>query len=303
MISILTKKKPEKKLLAPLKKTGGRNNLGRITVRHRGGGVKRRYRLVDFGEEKMNIPAKVIALEYDPNRTAFLALLEYEDGVKRYRLAPDGIKVGDKVLCSEKNEIKIGNRMKLKNIPIGLDVFNVELEPNKRGKMARGAGTSVKVSAQEEKYTHLRLPSGEIRKVSNECFATIGQVSNPSHRFQKKEKAGRNRLKGIRPTVRGSAMTPHDHPHGGGEGRAPIGLKFPKTPWGKPARGVKTRKKKKWTNKLIIYSQIFYFLDDASNLLCILPPWRTNLVVGENSPSLCPTISSVTFTGIKSFPL
>jgi len=249
---ILTKKKPEKKLLVSFKKRAGRNMQGRITCRHRGGGVKRLYRIVDFGQEKLNIPAKVIALEYDPNRSAFIALLQYQNGEKRYILASKDLKVGDEVICAEKAEIKIGSRIKLKNIPVGTQVFNVELEPGKGGKLIRGAGTSAKVLAQEETFTHLEMPSGEIRKVSQECSATIGQVSYPEHRFVKIGKAGRMRLKGFRPTVRGTAMAISDHPHGGGEGRSPIGLKHPKTPWGKPALGVKTRKKRKRSNKFII---------------------------------------------------
>lgn len=248
---ILTKKEPEKKLLLALKKKAGRNSSGRITVRHRGGGVKRLYRIVDFGQEKINIPGKVIALEYDPNRTAYLALVEYQDGEKRYILAPHNIKIGDEIICAEKAEIKIGNRMKLKNIPIGTLVFNIELEPGKGGKLQRAAGTSAKVLGQDGKFTHLELSSKEIRKVFSDCFATIGQVSHPEKKFEKIGKAGRRRLKGWRPTVRGAAMGAADHPHGGGEGKTPIGLKYPKTPWGKPARGVKTRKKK-WTDKLII---------------------------------------------------
>lgn len=248
---LLTKKKPEKRLLKYLKKRAGRARSGRITVRHRGGGAKRLYRIVDFGQEKLGIPAKVIALEYDPNRTAFLMLLEYSDGEKRYQLAPHEIKIGDEIICDEKAEIKIGNRMKLKNIPIGTMVYNVEIQPGKGGKLIRSAGTSAKVLAQEGNFTHLEMPSKEIRKISQECFATIGQVSHPEKRFEKIGKAGRKRLKGWRPAVRGSAMVPPDHPHGGGEGKAPIGLKYPKTPWGKPALGVKTRKRK-WTDKLII---------------------------------------------------
>lgn len=249
---ILTKKEPEKRLLLPLKKTGGRAVSGRITVRHRGGGAKRMYRIVDFGQEKMGIKGGVVALEYDPNRTAYLALIEYQDGQKRYILAPHQIKIGDEIVCAEKAEIKIGNRMKLKNIPIGTQVYNVELEPGKGGRMVRAAGTSAKILAQEDNYTHLEMPSKEIRKVFWDCFASIGQVSHPEKRFEKIGKAGRRRLKGWRPTVRGTAMNPPDHPHGGGSGgKAPIGLVHPKTPWGKPAKGVKTRKKK-WTDKLII---------------------------------------------------
>jgi len=249
---IITKKKPEKKLTVYIKKKAGRSTqTGRVCVRHRGGGVKRLYRIVDFGQEKFKIPGKVVALEYDPNRTAYIMLVEYEDGEKRYRLAPHEIKVGDEIICAEKAEIKVGNRMKLKEIPIGTSVFNVELVPGKGGKIVRAAGTSAKVVGQEEKYTILELPSKEIRKVFNECFATIGQVSHPEHIFEDIGKAGKMRLKGWRPTVRGSAMNPVDHPHGGGKGKAPIGMPYPKTPWGKPARGIKTRKKK-WTDKLII---------------------------------------------------
>jgi large subunit ribosomal protein L2 len=250
--SILTKKKPEKRLLLPLKKRAGRARSGRITCRHRGGGVKRLYRVLDFGEEKLGIPAKVVALEYDPNRPAFIALLQYQDGEKRYRLAPKDLKVGDEIISSDKAGIKTGNRMKLKNIPVGTQIFNIELEPGKGGKLVKGAGASAKVLAQEEKFTYLEMPSSEIRQISRECFATIGQVSYAEHRFEKAGKAGRRRLKGWRPAVRGTAMNPRDHPHGGGEGRSPTGLKHPKTPWGKPARGIKTRKRRKWTDKFII---------------------------------------------------
>lgn len=224
--------------------------MGRITVRHRGGGVKKLYRLVDFGQEKRG-PAKVTALEYDPYRTAFLMLLEYGEGEKRYQLAPHGINIGDEIVCGESAAVRIGNRMKLKNIPVGTLVYNVELIPGRGGQMARSAGAFTKVLAQEGKYTHLQMPSGEVRKVLQECFASIGQVSHPEKRFEIIGKAGRVRLKGRRPVVRGTAMNPVDHPHGGGEGRAPIGLKHPKTPWGKPALGVKTRKRK-WTDKYLI---------------------------------------------------
>ncbi len=250
-MTILTKKEPEKKLLLPLKKKAGRNFSGKITIRHRGGGVKRLYRLIDFGQEKLGQKGKVVALEYDPNRTAYIALIEYEDGEKRYILAAKDLKVGDEIICQEAAEIKIGNRMKLINVPIGIQVYNIELEPGKGGKIVRSAGTSAKVISQEPPYTHLELPSKEIRKVSQQCFASIGQVSHPEKRFEIIGKAGRRRLKGWRPTVRGGAMIPPAHPHGGGEGKTPIGLKYPKTPWGKPARGVKTRKKK-WTDKYII---------------------------------------------------
>lgn len=249
--SVLTKKKPEKKLLKNLKRKAGRSSSGRITVRHKGGGRKRLYRMVDFGQKKIDIPAKVLALEYDPYRSAFIALLEYEDKEKRYILSPQGLKVNDQVITSEKTPISPGNRMKLKNIPTGTMVYNVEIEPERGGKLIKSAGTSAQVLAQEERYTHLKMPSSEVRKVLSECFASIGEVSNPEHRFIKLGKAGRSRWKGIRPTVRGSAMVPVDHPHGGGEGRSPIGLPHPKTPWGRPALGVRTRKKK-WTDKLIM---------------------------------------------------
>ncbi len=249
---ILTKKEPEKRLLLALKKKAGRGASGRITVRHRGGGAKRLYRILDFGQEKLNIPGKVLALEYDPNRTGFIALVEYQDGQKRYILAPKDLEIGDEIICSEATEVKIGNRMRLKNIPIGTQVYNIELEPGEGGKLAKAAGSSARVIAQEPPFSHLEMPSGEIRKISQECFASIGQVSHSEHRFEKIGKAGRKRLKGWRPTVRGTAMNPPDHPHGGGSGgKAPIGLVHPKTPWGKPARGLKTRKKK-WTDKLII---------------------------------------------------
>jgi len=249
---ILSKKKPEKGLLLNIKKKAGRNRTGRITVRHQGGGVKRKYRITDFGQKKIDIPAKVIALEYDPYRTAFLMLLEYEDKNKRYRLAPDKINVGDTVICSEKAEIKTGNRMKVKNIPVGIQVFNIELVPGQGGKIVRSAGSSARILAHEGKYANIEMPSTEIRKVFVDCYATVGTVSYPEWRYVNVRKAGVNRLKGKRPRVRGVAMNPCDHPHGGGEGRASIGMKHPKTPWGKPALGVKTRKKKKWTNKYII---------------------------------------------------
>ena len=246
---LLSKKEPEKALLLAFGKKAGKNQQGRITVRHRGGGVKRLYRIVDFGQEKFGISGKVIALEYDPNRTAYLALIEYQDGKKRYILAPHQIKVGSEITCAEKTEIEIGNRMKLKNIPIGTQVFNIELEPQRGGKIVRSAGTSAKVLAQEDGFCHLEMPSKEVRKIFWDCFATIGQVSHPEMKFQDIGKAGRRRLKGWRPQVRGIAMNPVDHPHGGGHGRAK-GMQ-PNTPWGKPARGVRTRKQK-WTEKYII---------------------------------------------------
>ncbi len=240
----LSKKEPERSLLVPLKKKAGRNNQGRITVRHRGGGAKRMYRLIDFKRDKQGIPGKVAAIEYDPNRSAHIALIHYVDGEKRYILAPQGLEVGDVVMAGEGAEIKPGNALPLKSIPVGTLVHNLELQPGRGGKLVRSAGSSAQVVAREERYVLVRLPSGEIRRILGECLATIGQVSNPDHNNVDLGKAGRKRWLGIRPTVRGSAMTPRDHPHGGGEGRAPIGLPYPKTPWGKPARGVKTRRKK-----------------------------------------------------------
>ena len=248
---IITKKKPEKKLTVFLKNRAGRGRNGRITVRHQGGGARRLYRIVDFGQEKQDVPAKLIAVEYDPYRTSFIGLFEYQDGEKRYRLLPQGLKVGDAVLCADETPVKTGNRTKLKNIPVGTQVYNVEVEPDRGGRLMRGAGTSAKVLAQEGGFAHLVFPSSEIRKVSGKCFASIGQVSFPEHKFINLGKAGRARLLGRRPAVRGTAMNPVDHPHGGGEGRTGIGLKYPKTPWGKPALGVKTRKKK-WTDKFIV---------------------------------------------------
>ncbi len=251
MEKIFTDKEPEKKLTLDLKKMGGRNFSGRITIRHRGGGAKRLYRILDFGQEKINVPGRTVAIEYDPNRTAYIALIEYKDNEKRYILAAQGLKVGDEIICSEKTELRVGNRLKLKNIPIGTQVFNIEIEPGRGGILARGAGASAKVLAQEENFCQVEMPSGEMRKIFQECFASIGQVSNPERKFEIIGKAGRRRLKGWRPNVRGSAMNPCDHPHGGGGGKTPLGMPYPKTPWGKPARGVKTRKKK-WTDKLIL---------------------------------------------------
>jgi len=249
---ILTKKEPEKKLLLSFKKRAGRSRSGEVTVRHRGGGAKRLYRLIDFGQEKINIPGKVIALEYDPYRTAYISLVQYRDGEKRYILAPQDLKVGDEILMAEKTELRPGNRMKLKNILSGTLVHNIEILPGQGGKLIRGAGTGAKVLAREGGYAHLEMPSKEIRKIHEECFASIGAVSRPEHRFEILGKAGRMRYLRRRPIVRGAAMNPMDHPHGGrGGGKRPIGLKYPKTPWGKPARGVKTRKKK-WTDKYII---------------------------------------------------
>lgn len=249
--SLLTKKRPEKRLLLSLQEKAGRNSTGRITVRHQGGGAKRLYRIIDFGQEKINIKGKVIALEYDPFRTAFIALVQYEDGDKRYVISPHGLKIGDDVICQDEAQLKIGNRIKLKNIPVGSLIFNIEIDPGRGGKLVKSAGASAIVLAHEGKYAQLKMPSNEVRKILQECFATFGSVSRPEHKYMVLGKAGRVRHKGVRPTVRGSAMNPPDHPHGGGEGKTPIGLKYSKTPWGKPARGVKTRKRE-WTDKYII---------------------------------------------------
>lgn len=254
--SVLTKKEPEKALLLPLKQRAGRANNGRITVRHQGGGVKRMYRIVEFGQPRINMPGKVIALEYDPNRTSFLALVEYSDKKKIYILAPQDIKVGDEIICGEKTPLTAGNRTMLSNLPVGTMVHNVELIEGQGGKIVKGAGSSAQVLAQDGNYTLLKMPSTEIRKFKNKCFASIGAISNPEHRFVNLGKAGRRRLMGIRPGVRGTAMNPCDHPHGGGEGRQPIGLKYPKTPWGRHALGVKTRKKNRQSNKYIIQRRI-----------------------------------------------
>jgi len=250
--SQLSKKRPEKKLLKYVKRNVGRGSSGMITVRHKGGGVKRMYRIIEFSQTKMDSPAKVIALEYDPNRTAFIALIEYKDKEKQYIVSAQGLKIGDEVVFSESAILNPGNRVKLKSLPVGTAVYNVEFEPGKGGKIVRSAGTSAQVLAQDGGYTNLKMPSTEIRRFKSECFATIGAVSNPENRFYTLGKAGKSRLKGRRPHVRGSAMNPVDHPHGGGEGRQPIGLKYPKTPWGKHALGVKTRNRKKWSTKHII---------------------------------------------------
>jgi len=251
----ISKKKPEKALLVSLKRNAGRGSSGRITTRHKGGGAKKLYRLINFGQEKYGQKAKVLALEYDPYRTAFIALLQYEDGQKRYSLAPHGLKAGDEVIVQENAAPVLGNRLKLKNIPVGSDVHNIEIQPGEGGKFIRSAGSSAKILAQEGKFTHLEMPSKELRKVPQECYATVGAVSFPEHRYQRASKAGQTRHKGVRPRVRGIAMNPVDHPHGGGEGRSPIGMKAPKTPWGKIARGVKTRKRS-WTNKYIIKRRV-----------------------------------------------
>ena len=248
----VTKTTPEKSLVVTLKKNGGRNNQGRITVRHRGGGAKRKYRVIDFKRDKDAIIGTVSAIEYDPNRTANIALINYADGEKRYILAPKGLKIGDKIESGETADIKVGNTLPLANIPEGTMVHNVELKAGKGGQIARTAGSSVQILGREGRYTLLRLTSGEVRKVLSTCRATIGEVGNADHELVKIGKAGRKRHMGIKPTVRGSVMNPNDHPHGGGEGRAPIGRKGPVTPWGKPALGYKTRDKKKASDKLIV---------------------------------------------------
>lgn len=243
---------PLKKLTVRIKQPAGRNAQGRITVRHQGGGHKRLYRLVDFKQDKRDIPVRVEVIEYDPYRTAFIARVVYRDGERRYILAPQGLKAGDELIISEKAPIKLGNRTLLRCIPVGTLVHNVELLSGKGGQLARSAGSAVEVLANEDGYTHLKLSSGEVRKVPWSGWASIGQLSNPGHRFEEIGKAGRSRWLGIRPTVRGSAMNPRDHPYGGGEGRAQRGTRRPKTKWGKITGGRKTRKKKKWSNKLII---------------------------------------------------
>lgn len=248
----ITATEPEKSLLAPLKKKGGRNNQGRITVRHRGGGHKRLYRIIDFKRDKDGIPAKVATIEYDPNRTANIALLHYADGEKRYILAPHGLKVGDVVYSGEDADIKVGNALPLKKIPVGTIIHNIELKAGKGGQLVRSAGAAAQLMAKEGEYGQVRLPSGEVRLIHLECKATIGQVGNLDHENITIGKAGRSRWLGIRPTVRGVVMNPVDHPHGGGEGRAPVGRKHPVTPWGKPALGAKTRKKGKASDAMII---------------------------------------------------
>jgi len=248
----ITRVSPEKSLLAPLSKTGGRNNNGRITVRHIGGGAKRKYRLIDFKRNKDNIEAKVVSIEYDPNRSANIALISYLDGEKRYIIAPKGLEVGQKVQSGTNADIKVGNALALMSIPVGTVVHNIELKPGKGGQIARSAGASAQILGREEKYVLLRLQSGEVRKILGTCKATIGQVGNESWELINWGKAGRIRHLGVRPTVRGSVMNPNDHPHGGGEGRTSIGRVSPMTPWGKKARGVKTRDSKKSSNDLII---------------------------------------------------
>ncbi len=247
----ITKTEPERSLIEPLKKHSGRNNQGRITVRHRGGGHKRYYRIIDFKRDKRGIPARVVAIEYDPNRSARIALLQYADGEKRYIIAPVGLMVGDMVMAGPDAEIRPGNALPIENIPLGIMIHNIELYPGRGGQLVRAAGTSAQLLAKEGDYAHVRLPSGEVRLIRRECYATIGQVGNVEHANIKIGKAGRKRHMGWRPTVRGSAMSPRDHPHGGGEGRQPIGLPSPKSPWGWKTLGKKTRKNKK-TDKFIV---------------------------------------------------
>ncbi|MBN1994936.1 MAG: 50S ribosomal protein L2 [Anaerolineae bacterium] len=247
----VTRTQPEKSLIAPLKQRAGRNNQGKITVRHRGSGHKRRYRLIDFKRDKHDIPATVTTIEYDPNRSARIALLTYADGEKRYILAPVSLEVGDTVLSGPNAEIRVGNALPIYRIPLGTQLHNIELQPGKGGQLVRSAGTSAQLMAKEGDYAQVRLPSGEVRFISQNCLATIGQVGNVDHGNVTLGKAGRKRWLGIRPTVRGSAMDPNSHPHGGGEGAAPIGMPGPKTPWGKPALGAKTRKNKR-TDKYIV---------------------------------------------------
>lgn len=247
----ITKSEPEKSLLAPLKKKSGRNNQGRLTVRHRGGGHKRRYRLIDFKRDKYGVPANVASVEYDPNRTANIALLIYVDGEKRYILAPEGLKVGDTLMSGPEADIRVGNALPIYRIPLGTQIHNIELQPGKGGQLVRAAGTSAQLLAKEGTYSQIRLPSGEVRYISQNCMATIGQIGNSDHSNIVYGKAGRKRWLGIRPTVRGSAMDPNSHPHGGGEGGAPIGMPGPKSPWGKPTLGAKTRRNKR-TDKYIV---------------------------------------------------
>ena len=247
----ITKSKPEKSLLLPLKKKGGRNNKGRITVRHRGGGAKRKLRIIDFKRDKIGVPGRVAAIEYDPNRSARIALIHYADGEKRYILAPLELNVGDTIKSGADAEVKPGNALPMQLIPTGTSIHNIELERGRGGQVVRSAGTAAQLMAKEGEYALVRLPSGEMRRIRSECLATIGQVGNVDHSGITLGKAGRKRWSGWRPTVRGSAMSPRDHPHGGGEGRSPIGMPGPKTPWGKPALGYRTRKPKA-SDKMII---------------------------------------------------
>ena len=248
----LTKTAPEKSLLKAKNKKSGRNNQGRITVRHQGGGAKQKYRVIDFKRNKHDIEGTVASIEYDPNRSANIALINYVDGEKRYIIAPKGLKVGMKIVSGENVDIKVGNALPIMNIPVGTVIHNIEMRPGKGAQIARSAGQSAQILGREERYVHVRLSSGETRKILGTCMATIGEVGNEDYSLVRLGKAGRTRHMGIRPTVRGSVMNPNDHPHGGGEGRAPVGRKQPMTPWGKPALGYKTRKNKKSSNKLIV---------------------------------------------------
>ena len=248
----LTKKAPEKALTTDLRKRAGRNNTGKITVRHQGGGVRRKYRIIDFRRNKDGVPARVSAIEYDPNRTCFIALLVYADGEKRYILSPLDLKVGDTVMSGAEADIKPGNALPINNIPVGTLIHNIEIKPGQGGQMVRSAGTAAQLMAKEGKYAQVRLPSGEVRRVLTTCRATIGQVGNTDHENVRIGKAGRKRHMGVRPTVRGVVMNPVDHPHGGGEGRSPVGMPAPMSPWGKPTQGVKTRKHRKYSDKLIV---------------------------------------------------
>ena len=248
----ITKSAPEKSLVVTVKKNGGRNNQGKITVRHQGGGAKRKYRIIDFKRNKLNVPGTVASIEYDPNRTANIALINYADGEKRYIIAPKGLTVGMTVMAGADADIKVGNALPIINIPVGTMIHNIELRPGKGGELARSAGASAQILGREGNYVMIRLSSGEQRKVLESCMATVGVVGNEDSSLVKIGTAGRKRHMGIRPTVRGSVMNPNDHPHGGGEGRAPVGRKQPMTPWGKPALGYKTRKNKKSSNKLIV---------------------------------------------------
>ena len=248
----VTKKEPEKSLLAKKNSKAGRNAQGKVTVRHQGGGNRQKYRIIDFKRNKDNIPAKVVGIEYDPNRTAYIALLNYADGEKRYIIAPVGLKDGDVVMSGEDVEIKVGNALPLAKIPVGSLLHNIELQPKKGGQLGRSAGAEIQLMAKEGKYATLRLPSGEMRKVLLTCRATIGSVGNIDHELVSLGKAGRNRHMGVRPAVRGVAMNPNDHPHGGGEGKSPVGMASPVTPWNKPALGYKTRKKKNKSNRLMV---------------------------------------------------
>ena len=248
----VTKKTPEKSLLSKKKKHAGRNSYGRITVRHQGGGNRQKYRIIDFKRKKDDMEATVIGIEYDPNRSANIALIEYKDGERAYILAPQGLTDGDKVISGQSEDIKVGNCMPIESIPVGTLIHNIELNPGQGGKLVRGAGQSAQLMAKDGEYAHVRLPSGEMRLILARCRATIGVIGNTDHSNMKIGKAGRKRHMGIRPTVRGSVMNPNDHPHGGGEGRAPIGHAGPMTPWGKPALGYKTRNKKKQSNKFIV---------------------------------------------------